>query len=158
MIGADLGATLPEVREKAAGPLRGLRVLEVGSIGPGPYCGMLLADLGAEVVRVKRPGGNGWPNAIVDRGRHLLHVDLTQHEGRTLCRTVADKVDVVMEGFRPGVMEHMAALWEREKSGKGQVIDAAIRVSPESVRPIDLAGTVRGPVEDHCAQNNGAVV
>ena len=60
---------------KAAGPLLGLRVLEFSSIGPGPHCAMLLADLGAEVVRIEREGGNGWPNPIVDRGRVVLTQD-----------------------------------------------------------------------------------
>ncbi len=60
----------------SAGPLVGLRVVEFASIGPGPYCAMLLGDLGAEVVRFERPGGNGWPNPIVDRGRWTTAVDL----------------------------------------------------------------------------------
>jgi alpha-methylacyl-CoA racemase len=89
------------------GPLVGLRVLEVVSIGPGPHCGMLLADLGAEVVRIDRPGGNGWPNAIVDRGRQALTVDLKDPNGRALCASAASKADVLLEGYRPGVMERL---------------------------------------------------
>ena len=60
----------------AIGPLAGLRVLEFIGIGPGPHCAMLLADLGAEVLRIDRPGGNGWPNPIVDRGRHVMTADV----------------------------------------------------------------------------------
>jgi alpha-methylacyl-CoA racemase len=185
------------------GPLVGLRVLEFASIGPGPHCAMLLADLGADVVRIDREGGNGWPNPVVDRGRATLTLDLRTEAGRTTCLDAADRADVIIEGFRPGVMERLglgpeavlgrnprlvygrmtgwgqngplarsaghdinyialtgalaaigrpdepavpplnlvgdfgggsmllafgilAALWERERSGKGQVVDAAI--------------------------------
>ncbi|HTV95618.1 MAG TPA: CaiB/BaiF CoA-transferase family protein [Steroidobacteraceae bacterium] len=186
-----------------AGPLAGLRVLELVSIGPGPHCAMLLADLGAEVLRIDRPGGNGWPNPIVDRGRHVITLDVREPAGRDRCLQAARQADVLIEGMRPGVMERlglgpdpmlksnprlvyarmtgwgqtgplaqaaghdlnfialtgalaaigpqsgssvpplnlvgdfgggsmllafgiMAALWERERSGKGQVLDCAI--------------------------------
>jgi alpha-methylacyl-CoA racemase len=64
-----------------AGPLVGLRVVEFVSIGPGPHCAMLLADLGAEVLRIDRPGGNGWANPIVDRGRHVMTIDVRTDSG-----------------------------------------------------------------------------
>jgi alpha-methylacyl-CoA racemase len=89
------------------GPLTGLRVLEIVSIGPGPHCAMLLADLGAEVIRFDRPGGNGWPNPVVDRGRDSLVVDIREDAGRELCVAAAEKADVLIEGFRPGVMERL---------------------------------------------------
>jgi alpha-methylacyl-CoA racemase len=185
------------------GPLVGVRVLEFAGIGPGPHVAMLLANLGAEVLRVARPGGNGYDNPIVDGGLSTLTVDLRSAEGRARCLELAALVDVVIEGNRPGVMERLglgpdamlernpriiygrmtgwgqtgplahsaghdinyialtgalaaiggigqpaqpplnlvgdfgggslflafgitAALWERERSGKGQVIDAAI--------------------------------
>lgn len=187
----------------STGPLQGLRVIEFVGIGPGPHCAMLLADLGAEVVRIERAGGNGWPNPIAERGRPAKEVDIRSAEGRDFCRDLAQRADVVIEGFRPGVMERLglgpddlcglnprlvyarmtgwgqdgplaktaghdinyialtgalaamgqpgepaavplnlvgdfgggsmflmtgilAALWERERSGRGQVIDAAI--------------------------------
>lgn len=164
---------------------------------------MLLADLGAEIVRIDREGGNGWINKVVDRGRSTMVIDIRSDEGRALCMEAADHADVLIEGYRPGVMERlglgpeilcerntrlvygrmtgwgqegplsraaghdinyiavtgalaaigntdgpavpplnlvgdfgggsmflaygiMAALWERERSGRGQVIDAAI--------------------------------
>jgi alpha-methylacyl-CoA racemase len=93
--------------EARRGPLVGLRVLEFVGIGPGPYCAMLLADLGADVVRFDRPGGNGWPNAIVDRGRHTVELDIHSAVGREQCLLAAAKADVVIEGFRPGVMERL---------------------------------------------------
>lgn len=185
------------------GPLRGLKVVEFTSIGPGPYAAMLLSDLGADVLRIDRSGGNGWPNPIIDRGRASITVDLQSAEGRDKCLAMIEHADVLIEGFRPGVMERlglgpdicaarnerlvygrmtgwgqdgplarsaghdinyiamtgalaamgkpgepaaiplnlvgdfgggtmflvfgiMAALWERERSGKGQVVDAAI--------------------------------
>ncbi len=89
------------------GPLAGLRVVEFVSIGPGPHCGMLLADLGADVVRIDRPGGNGWPNPIVDRGRHVITVDMKETKGKAICAAAASKADVLLEGFRPGVMERL---------------------------------------------------
>jgi alpha-methylacyl-CoA racemase len=90
---------------QSTGPLEGLKVIEMVGIGPGPHCAMLLADLGAEVIRFDRPGGNGWPNPIVDRGRHTLVVDISKPQGRDLCAAAAQKADVLIEGFRPGVME-----------------------------------------------------
>ncbi|MHA4837940.1 CaiB/BaiF CoA transferase family protein [Sphingopyxis sp. MSC1_008] len=90
-----------------SGPLAGLRVVEFAGIGPGPHCAMLLADLGAEVVRIDRPGGNGWPNPVVDRGRSAVTIDIRSDEGRAFCYDAADKADVLIEGFRPGVMERL---------------------------------------------------
>jgi alpha-methylacyl-CoA racemase len=89
------------------GPLLGLKVIELASIGPGPHCAMLLADLGAEVLRIDRPGGNSYPNPVVDRGRARLTVDLRAEQGRDLCHRIADKADVLIEGLRPGVMERL---------------------------------------------------
>ncbi len=89
------------------GPLAGVRVLEFAGIGPGPYCAMLLSDLGAEVLRVERPGGNGWPNPVMDRGRAMLEIDIRVPEGRDRCLAAAKRADVLIEGFRPGVMERL---------------------------------------------------
>lgn len=177
--------------------------MEFAGIGPGPHAAMLLANLGAEVLRIDRPGGNGYPNPIVDSGLSSLTLDIRSDEGRARCLEIASLVDVLIEGSRPGVMERLglgpdtmmernprliyarmtgwgqtgplshsaghdinyialtgalaaigrpgepaqpplnllgdfgggsmflafgiaAALWERERSGKGQVIDAAI--------------------------------
>ncbi len=89
------------------GPLAGLRVLEFASIGPGPHCAMLLADLGAEVLRIEREGGNGWPNPVADRGRKVLTLDIRSDAGRARCLELAEGADVLIEGFRPGVMERL---------------------------------------------------
>lgn len=178
-------------------------MLEFAGIGPGPHAAMLLANLGAEVLRIQRPGGNGVPNPVVDKGVSPITLDIRTEEAREKCLELSQLVDVVLEGNRPGVMERlglgpddmmaqnprliygrmtgwgqagplahaaghdinyialtgalaaigregetaqpplnlvgdfgggslylvfgvMAALWERERSGKGQVIDAAI--------------------------------
>lgn len=178
-------------------------MLEFAGIGPGPHVAMLLANLGAQVLRIERPGGNGYPNPIVDSGLSAITLDIRSEEGRAKCLEIAQLVDVLIEGNRPGVMERLglgpelmlqlnprliygrmtgwgqtgplaqsaghdinyialtgalaamgrpgqpaqpplnlvgdfgggsmllafgiaAALWERERSGKGQVIDASI--------------------------------
>jgi alpha-methylacyl-CoA racemase len=185
------------------GPLTGLRVVEFEGIGPAPHCAMLLADMGAEVIRIGRPGGNGWLNPIVDRGSTTIAIDLATADGQAQAAAIVALADVLIEGFRPGVMERLglgpepmlaanprlvygrmtgwgqdgpraktaghditylaltgalaamgrpgepplpplnlvgdfgggslylafgivAALWERERSGKGQIVDAAI--------------------------------
>lgn len=90
-----------------SGPLCGLRVLEFAGIGPGPHCAMLLADMGAEVLRIEREGGNGWPNPVVDRGRKTLTLDIRSVAGRERCLALAAGADVLIEGFRPGVMERL---------------------------------------------------
>ncbi|MGE4404677.1 CaiB/BaiF CoA transferase family protein [Pseudomonas sp.] len=90
-----------------SGPLCGLRVLEFAGIGPGPHCAMLLADMGAEVLRIEREGGTGWPNPVVDRGRKVLTLDIRSAAGRERCLELARDADVLIEGFRPGVMERL---------------------------------------------------
>src|SRR5689334_10795238 len=89
------------------GPLSGLRVVEFESIGPGPHCAMLLSDLGADVLRICREGGNGWANPIMDRGRANVSIDVRTEEGCAFCLEACDRADVLIEGFRPGVMERL---------------------------------------------------
>lgn len=89
------------------GPLAGVTVVEISSIGPGPHAAMLLRDMGATILRVERPGGNGWPNPVVDRGRSVLELDLRSAAGKEQCLKLTDNADVLIEGFRPGVMERL---------------------------------------------------
>lgn len=88
------------------GPLAGLKVMEFAGIGPGPHVAMLLADLGAEVVRIDRPGA-ATTNPVVERARHRIGVDLKSDEGKAAVRAAAACADVIIEGFRPGVMERL---------------------------------------------------
>ncbi|MBB3675096.1 alpha-methylacyl-CoA racemase [Modestobacter versicolor] len=93
------------------GPLSGLRVVELAGIGPGPFAAMLLADLGADVVRVDRPGARplvGDPeHDLLARGRRSVAVDLKHPDGVELVRRLAERADVLLEGFRPGVTERL---------------------------------------------------
>jgi alpha-methylacyl-CoA racemase len=97
----------------SAGPLAGLRVLEFAAIGPGPLACMLLADLGADVVRVDRlePSGLGLamsPRHDVNaRGRRSLAIDIKSEAGRAAVLRLVERADVLVEGFRPGVMEKL---------------------------------------------------
>ena len=96
-----------------AGPLEGIRIVELAGIGPGPFCAMMLADLGAEVIRVDRaeraraprlPG----PNLdLLNRGRRSVAVDLKSAAGVEVVLRLVEKADALLEGFRPGVMERL---------------------------------------------------
>jgi alpha-methylacyl-CoA racemase len=94
-----------------SGPLAGTRVIEMAGIGPVPFAGMLLADLGADVIRVDRPGP-GLPHGrsrldIVNRGKRSLAADLKSNDGRANTLRLVATADVLIEGFRPGVMERL---------------------------------------------------
>lgn len=91
------------------GPLAGLTVLEVGGIGPLPLFGMLLADLGARVVRIDRlaPGPRTDPKIWMFRGRESLTLDTRRPAGRDALLRLVEQADVLVEGFRPGVMERL---------------------------------------------------
>jgi alpha-methylacyl-CoA racemase len=95
----------------AMGPLAGLRVVEMAGIGPAPFAAMVLADLGAEVVRVDRPDGSRYPghlrHDLLGRGKRSVAVDLARPRGADLVRTLAARADVLVEGFRPGVAERL---------------------------------------------------
>jgi alpha-methylacyl-CoA racemase len=90
------------------GPLSGLKVVEFAGIGPGPFCGMLLSDLGADVVRVDRKGqGRGAPSDVTSRGRRSVALDLKTPEAVEACLKLMEGADAIIEGFRPGVMERL---------------------------------------------------
>jgi alpha-methylacyl-CoA racemase len=94
-----------------SGPLSGLTVIELAGLGPAPFCGMILADLGAQVTRVDRmppPGhGAGGEKDFLGRGRRSIMVDLKNPAGPEVVRELAASADVLLEGFRPGVMERL---------------------------------------------------
>jgi alpha-methylacyl-CoA racemase len=90
------------------GPLTGLKIVEFAGIGPGPFCGMLLSDLGADVVRIDRKGqGRGAPSDVTSRGRRSVALDLKRPEAVEACLKLMDAADGIIEGFRPGVMERL---------------------------------------------------
>jgi alpha-methylacyl-CoA racemase len=90
------------------GPLSGLKIVEFAGIGPGPFCGMLLSDLGADVVRIDRKGaGRAAKTDVTARGRRSVAMDLKSPDAVEACLKLFEKADVVFEGFRPGVMERL---------------------------------------------------
>ncbi len=92
-----------------AGPLAGLRVLELAGIGPGPFCAMMLADSGATVLRIDRPGAapRRPERELMNRGRQSAVLDLKHPRGIDALLRLVDVADVLLEGFRPGVTERM---------------------------------------------------
>lgn len=111
-------------RKDEPGPLEGLRVIELAGIGPTPYAGMLLADMGADVLRVERPQGS--PTVVpaeldvMRRGKRSAIVDLRRPEGVNTVLRLAAAADVLLEGYRPGVTERLGVgpddCWERNSS------------------------------------------
>ncbi|MGC4890958.1 CaiB/BaiF CoA transferase family protein [Micromonospora sp. DT227] len=92
------------------GPLTGVRVIELAGIGPGPFAAMMLADLGADVVRVDRVGGGGFgafPGDLLNRNRRSIALDLKHPDGRELLLSLVAGADALVEGFRPGVAERL---------------------------------------------------
>ncbi|MCB2050408.1 MAG: CoA transferase [Novosphingobium sp.] len=95
------------------GPLSGVRVIEMSNIGPAPFCGMLLADLGAEVLRVDRLSRSDLGFSFdprfdtLNRGKRAIAIDLKSDEGLATVKELASKADILVEGFRPGVMEKL---------------------------------------------------
>ena len=99
-----------------AGPLKGLKVVEISGIGPGPCAGMMLADLGAEVIMVERKVTNsndaginpsGHEFAIFNRGKHSIALDLKNPEAVEVVLKLVENADILIEGFRPGVIERL---------------------------------------------------
>jgi len=112
--------------EFAAGPLADLRVLELGTLIAGPFCGQLMADFGAEVVKIEAPGSGDpmrvwgrtsadgkplwWP--VIARNKKSATLDLRQAEGQALLRQLAGKADILIENFRPGTLEKWNLGWD----------------------------------------------
>lgn len=92
------------------GPLAGVRVVELAGIGPGPFAAMLLADMGADVVRVDRisgPGADYTPNPVIERGRRSIAIDLKTADGVAVLLDLVATADVLVESYRPGVVERL---------------------------------------------------
>lgn len=91
------------------GPLAGIKVIEMAAIGPGPFCAMMLSDMGAEVIRIDRLSdkGSGHQANVLYRGRKSITLDLKKPEAVAAALQLIDQADVLVEGFRPGVMERL---------------------------------------------------
>src|SRR5262245_34005715 len=95
------------------GPLEGIRVLEAGGIGPVPFAWVMLADMGADVIRIDRivapddPTEISRDHDVLARGRRSVALDLKHEQGVDTCKAIVEVVDVLLEGFRPGVMERL---------------------------------------------------
>ena len=90
------------------GPLSGYRIIELAGIGPGPFCGMMLSDMGAEVIRVDRiSGSQSAPKDVLQRNRKSIAVDLKSPEGKEVVLSLVETADGLFEGFRPGVTERL---------------------------------------------------
>src|SRR5438045_986111 len=95
------------------GPLDGIRVIELAGIGPGPFCGMALSDMGADVLRVDRAervadgDGERPPADVLNRGRRSVGMDLKRPEAVEAVLRLVERADVLIEGFRPGVTERL---------------------------------------------------
>ena len=95
------------------GPLQGFKIVEIAGIGPTQLCGMLLADMGAQLIRVCRPTGDEVFGELaprynlMNRGRHTVVADLKSQQGVELVLRLCDDADAIFEGFRPGVMERV---------------------------------------------------
>ncbi|MFD5448367.1 CaiB/BaiF CoA transferase family protein [Streptomyces sp. NPDC127100] len=102
---------MTEAKTPGDGPLSGVRVVELAAIGPGPFAAMLLADLGADVVRVDRPGGPGLAIDpaldVTNRNKRSVVVDLKAPDGPARVLDLAERADVLIEGYRPGVAERL---------------------------------------------------
>src|SRR5215467_10607875 len=102
---------------RMSGPLAGIRVIELPNIGPVQFAGMMLSDLGAEVLRVDRAsdvatgrtvaGGTAAPYSVIDRGRRSVGIDLKHERGAEVVLRLCERADVLLEGFRPGVAERL---------------------------------------------------
>src|SRR5882757_3659757 len=96
-----------------SGPLAGVRVVELASIGPIPFCGMVLSDMGCDIVRVDKLADAAFadpsraPGAVLDRGRRSIALDLKSDGGREIVLRLVDEADVLIEGYRPGVSERL---------------------------------------------------
>ncbi len=134
------------------GPLKGLKVLDLSRILSGPFCTMVLADLGAEVVKIEEPGqgdpargsgpfvdGESSYFMSLNRGKKSITIDLARPEGRDLLLRLAEKADVLVENFRPGTMEKFGLEYNILKSGNPRLIHVSItgfgHEGPYALRP-----------------------
>ena len=115
-----------------AGPLDGIRILELARVAPGEFCTMLLADMGAEVLKIETPAADGEPEpqdekrratfAFVNRNKRSIALNLKSPEGQAIFRKLAATADVIVEGFRPGVMARLGGDYETIRTLNPRII------------------------------------
>jgi crotonobetainyl-CoA:carnitine CoA-transferase CaiB-like acyl-CoA transferase len=114
------------------GPLQGVRVVEFAGLGPGPFCGMLLADLGADVVRIDRRGARGGlvgalgATSLLDRGKRSIALDLKDADDAAAARELARRADVLIENFKPGGLARFGLDYETVAEGNPGIVYASI--------------------------------
>ncbi|RWZ72067.1 CoA transferase, partial [Streptomyces albidoflavus] len=132
------------------GPLHGVRVVELAGIGPGPFAAMLLADLGADVVRVDRPGGAGLgidpALDLTNRNKRSVLVDLKAEDGAARVLDLVERADILVEGYRPGVAERL---------GIGP--DACLARNPRLVYGRMTGWGQEGPLADRAGHDIGYI-
>src|SRR5690625_3514086 len=111
--------------EKVRRPLEGLRVIDMSRLAPGPYCTMLLADLGAEVIAIGG-GRAGNPISTFSRGKKFIKLDLKAEKGKEALQRLCETADVFIEGFRPGVSARLGASYEELKKINPRLVYCSI--------------------------------
>ena len=125
-------------------PLTGIKVVELASIGPGPFAAMMLADHGADVIRIEKPGGRNVGTSRSDtdpmlRGRRKVELDLKDAEDVDRAMALIEQADVLIEGFRPGVTERIVLITESGEltlSAADQAASRAVTISHADVRTV----------------------
>lgn len=93
---------------QAQGPLKGVKIVEFVGLGPAPFAAMLLSDMGADIIRIDRPGAFGTGSAdVLARGRRSVALNLKDETDQARCRALVAQADILLEGYRPGVMERL---------------------------------------------------
>src|SRR5207247_2214982 len=139
--------------ERMPGPLTGMRVLDCTIVLAGPFCGLLLADLGADVIKVESPDseahtsggvpgyqGHSGHYLIVNRNKRGLTVDLKQERGRELFYRLVRTADVLVQNYRPGVMKRLRCDWETLREINPRLVYCSISGFGEGSPYADLAG------------------
>ena len=137
------------------GPLKGIKVIEVGGIGPGPFCGMMLSDMGAEVIRVERkeqPASMQPKYHVMIRNRRSIGIDLKKAEGVDAVLKMVEQVDALQEGFRPGVMEKLGLLNNGNSKDKPSTFAKAEITSVSTRIMACCAGDGSGPRQPESVQ------
>ena len=116
------------------GPLQGVKIIEFAGVGPGRFCAMILADMGAQVSRLVKGGALALPDPtrdLLDRGRHCVRVDPRIPDGATFMLDLGGRADGLLEGFRPGVMERLGLGPPRESPrGRASEIQLLVTAGP----------------------------